>query len=81
MTRAAFDLSEKMKLPVLMRLTNRMAHSRAVVTLAPPSRTQHIELFGRPFPVGFVAGQRPSSLHRSDRGSERVTATVGSLSL
>lgn len=36
MTRAAFDLSEKMKLPVLMRLTTRMAHSRAVVTLAPP---------------------------------------------
>ncbi len=36
MTRAAFDLSEKMRLPVLMRLTTRMAHSRAVVTLAPP---------------------------------------------
>ena len=35
MTLAAFDLSEKMKLPVLMRLTTRMAHSRAVVTLGP----------------------------------------------
>ncbi len=31
MTRDAFDFSEKQKLPVLMRLTTRMAHSRAVV--------------------------------------------------
>lgn len=31
MVRAAFDLSEKYRIPVLMRLTTRMAHSRAVV--------------------------------------------------
>ncbi|HHH54407.1 MAG TPA: indolepyruvate ferredoxin oxidoreductase [Bacteroidetes bacterium] len=31
MTRYAFDLSEKVKLPVLMRLTTRLAHSRAIV--------------------------------------------------
>lgn len=30
----AFTLSEKVKLPVLMRITTRMAHSRAVVTTA-----------------------------------------------
>ncbi len=32
MTRAAFDYSEENGIPVLMRLTTRMAHSRAVVT-------------------------------------------------
>lgn len=31
MTQAAFDLSEKMHTPVLLRVTTRMAHSRAVV--------------------------------------------------
>ena len=36
MVRDAFDLSERVKLPVLMRLTTRMAHSRAVVVPAVP---------------------------------------------
>lgn len=36
MTRAAFDFSERYHIPVLMRITTRMAHSRAVVTLAEP---------------------------------------------
>ncbi|MCM1151377.1 MAG: thiamine pyrophosphate-dependent enzyme [Alistipes sp.] len=31
MVRAAFELSERFRIPVLMRLTTRMAHSRAVV--------------------------------------------------
>ncbi len=31
MVRAAFDFSEKFRIPVLMRITTRMAHSRAVV--------------------------------------------------
>ena len=35
MVRAAFDLSEEVKLPVLMRVTTRMAHSRASVQTAP----------------------------------------------
>ncbi len=35
MVRAAFDLSEKFHIPVLMRITTRMAHSRAVVQTAP----------------------------------------------
>ncbi len=34
--RAAFDLSEDVRLPVLLRITTRMAHSRAVVETAPP---------------------------------------------
>lgn len=36
LTRKAFDLSEQVKLPVLMRITTRMAHSRAVVCLSAP---------------------------------------------
>ncbi|MDR0766028.1 MAG: indolepyruvate ferredoxin oxidoreductase [Odoribacteraceae bacterium] len=37
MTRHAFDLSEQWGLPVLLRVTTRMAHSRAGVTTAPPN--------------------------------------------
>jgi len=36
MIRYAFELSEEFELPVLMRLTTRMAHSRAVVKISPP---------------------------------------------
>ncbi len=35
MVRAAFELSEEVRLPVLVRITTRMAHSRAVVSVAP----------------------------------------------
>jgi len=34
-TREAFDLSERLRVPVLLRLVTRLAHSRARVTLAP----------------------------------------------
>ncbi len=40
MTREAFDLSERFHLPVMIRLVTRLAHSRSVVTPAPP----HLEL-------------------------------------
>jgi indolepyruvate ferredoxin oxidoreductase alpha subunit len=36
MTRHAFDLSEELRLPVVVRLTTRLAHSRADVTVRPP---------------------------------------------
>jgi indolepyruvate ferredoxin oxidoreductase, alpha subunit len=36
MTRDAFDLSERFKIPVLVRLVTRLAHSRAVVRVRPP---------------------------------------------
>lgn len=36
MAKAAFDLSERYRIPVLMRLTTRMAHSRAVVEVSEP---------------------------------------------
>ncbi|MCR4664545.1 MAG: indolepyruvate ferredoxin oxidoreductase [Paludibacteraceae bacterium] len=54
MTQAAFDLSEKMHTPVLLRVTTRMAHSRAVVetkdapqaqnTMSLPENVQHFIL-------------------------------------
>ncbi len=37
----AFDMSEQVKLPVLMRVTTRMAHSRAVVELKDEPRQQN----------------------------------------
>jgi len=39
-TREAFDLSEKLQVPVLLRLVTRLAHSRAPVTSA-PARAQN----------------------------------------
>ena len=41
MAREAFDYSEKRGIPVLMRLTTRMAHSRAVVESIDPVREQN----------------------------------------
>ena len=41
MARAAFDYSEKRGIPVLFRLTTRMAHSRAVVEAEEPFREQN----------------------------------------
>ena len=41
MTRQAFDLSEKLRVPVLMRVTTRMAHSRAMVVTADEKREQN----------------------------------------
>ena len=41
MMSVAFDYSERIKLPVLMRVTTRMAHSRAVVECADEARQQN----------------------------------------
>lgn len=41
MTQAAFDLSERFHTPVLMRVTTRMAHSRAVVNTLDTPKTQN----------------------------------------
>lgn len=41
MTRAAYELSEAVHLPVLMRVTTRMAHSRAVVDITEEPRKQN----------------------------------------
>ena len=41
MMQEAFDLSEQLHLPILMRVTTRMAHSRAVVEVKEESRPQN----------------------------------------
>ena len=41
MMAVAYDMSEKLQLPVLMRVTTRMAHSRAVVECAEEARPQN----------------------------------------
>ena len=41
MMQEAFDLSEQLKLPILMRVTTRMAHSRAVVEVKDTPREQN----------------------------------------
>ena len=61
MVRDAFDLSERVKLPVLMRLTTRMAHSRAVVVPAVP-RDENPLFSPKTVPLGAVAGQCPPPL-------------------
>jgi indolepyruvate ferredoxin oxidoreductase, alpha subunit len=38
MTREAFDVSERFRIPVLLRLVTRIAHGRAAVTTLPPRR-------------------------------------------
>ena len=44
MTRYGFDLSEKYEIPVLMRITTRLAHSRAAVELKDPRKQNEQEL-------------------------------------
>ena len=53
MTRAAFDYSESRTIPVIMRLTTRMAHSRAVVTPDEDIRPQN-ELHYPEYPKRWV---------------------------
>ena len=42
MTRMAFDLSEKLRVPILMRVTTRMAHSRAMVETVDTPKAQNM---------------------------------------
>lgn len=44
MVRYAFDLSESLALPVLIRITTRLAHSRAGVATAPPRPQNELKL-------------------------------------
>jgi indolepyruvate ferredoxin oxidoreductase alpha subunit len=41
--RYAFDLSEQQQLPVLLRITTRLSHSRAVVTQQPPREENRLD--------------------------------------
>ncbi len=44
MTRYAFELSEKMGTPVLMRVTTRLSHSRSIVTCSKPKSQNELHL-------------------------------------
>ncbi len=44
LTRYAFDLSERLRTPVLLRVTTRMAHSRAVVETAEPRKQNEMSV-------------------------------------
>ncbi|MCL2027571.1 MAG: thiamine pyrophosphate-dependent enzyme [Bacteroidales bacterium] len=48
----AFDLSEKMQIPVMMRITTRLAHSRAGVTRCEPRKQNDVKL--HPNPKQFI---------------------------
>ena len=67
MVQAAFDFSEKYRIPVLMRLTTRMAHSRAVVEVA-GVRAENERSLPRPnAPVGADAGQLARKVQHAAR--------------
>ena len=51
----AFELSEELRLPVLMRTVTRLAHSRAAVEVGEPQPQR---------PLGAPAGQRPPPVRR-----------------
>ena len=44
----AFDLSEKMQIPVMMRITTRLAHSRAGVARREPRKQNEVKLHSNP---------------------------------
>ena len=44
MTRAAFELSEKMSLPVMLRITTRLAHSRSGVNVTPVHAQNELDI-------------------------------------
>jgi indolepyruvate ferredoxin oxidoreductase alpha subunit len=55
----AFDISERLELPVLVRLVNRICHSRADVTLGPIKRERRKGEFKRDRRWVMIAGSSP----------------------
>ena len=84
MTRQAFELSEQLRVPVLMRVTTRMAHSRAMVVTADapqaqnerklPTNTQHFILlpaFAKKNYADLLA-QQPEFVRLSEEAGNNV---------
>jgi len=77
MTRAAFDLSESIELPVIIRPTTRVSHTRAVVTFGPMRPVERTGRF-RPDPQRFVPipanarRLRPVLLDRIQRATDQA---------
>lgn len=61
MTREAFELSERLRVPVLLRLVTRLAHSRARVQRAPARAPQDLGVVPDPAPFTLI----PSNARRA----------------
>ncbi|MCK7529587.1 MAG: thiamine pyrophosphate-binding protein [Marinilabiliales bacterium] len=67
----AFDLSEKYRLPVLLRITTRLAHSRASVTLREPQTPKPAVAALKSQAVRASAGNSPETVQGSYRSFTR----------
>ena len=72
MTREAFDLSERFQVPVMIRITTRLAHSRAGVR----ARAESPREVHRQGGLDPVARQRPQALRQALRHTERARSLV-----
>ena len=84
MTRQAFDLSERFRIPVLLRLVTRLAHARGVITTAPPREQNPVRKADTPsswilLPTnarrqwhGLVARQTDLRAHARESGLNRL---------
>ena len=70
----AFDFSEKYQIPVLMRVTTRMAHSRAVVEIGEPRQQNTLHSPRAAPPVDPHAGQLARTLQNPHRGEQTLRA-------
>jgi indolepyruvate ferredoxin oxidoreductase alpha subunit len=71
----AFDISERLELPVLVRLVNRICHSRADVTLGPIKREKRKGMFIRDRRWVMIAGssrERHAWLHQRQREIQNI---------
>lgn len=71
----AFDISEKLQLPVLVRLVNRICHSRADITLGPIRRGSRKGVFKRSRRWVMIAGSSPERhkwLHQQGKKIQKI---------
>ncbi len=75
----AFNLSEKLELPVFVRLVNRICHSRADITLGPIKTEKRKASFKRGRRWVMIAGSSPERhkwLHQKQREIEEVVGNL-----
>lgn len=77
----AYDLSEELKLPILMRVVTRMAHSRAVVKTASVREPERDKQQRRSVQFHFIAGKRPPTLCRIGKPANTARKLIGRVSL
>ncbi len=76
LVREAFDVSEQMNLPVLIRITTRLAHSRANVRVRPPETTNGHHAAPRGKPDANAWTLVPSNARRRYRRLLEMQATL-----